>query len=319
MTEAVAGEDEFSYDAEDRVEARPWPRFWSRLLDLSIWITVVGSTAGLLFTDFVMLPAFQGSGVGLFGVVLLPFALALDALTLALVGNTPGRALVGLRVERLDGERVTIMQALSRNAQIWIFGMAFGIPIIALFTYNNNSSKLNSGKQTSWDEAIGTRVYNISNSMVRTVAAAVLVITATIADRAYSVIEDNQRRALANASTASNQNREASTVDPIAAEMATSAATVKTQMLDEITRLDSASSEGRTYIYHYTILRRDVDDKGLAAFFQKSIVPKTCADTNTVTLLRDFQASYRYEYTMPNKADPLVFNISWSDCQKLSN
>ncbi len=103
----------------------------------------------------------------LFGFACLPVALVLDALIYEVAGNTLGKAILGLKVTTLNGKALGFGQYLGRNLSLWASGLAFGLPLIHLFTLANQSSRLGKGKQTSYDESTGFRVYAKPSGWVR--------------------------------------------------------------------------------------------------------------------------------------------------------
>lgn len=141
--------------------ATRWPRFFARIFDMW-WETllvafVLGAVLGRYSTSFV--EWINGPGASqLFGILCLPFALILDAAIYRLIGNTPGKALLGLKVGLLDASPLSFGQYLSRNMAIWVKGLAFGFPLINLFTMAHQSGRLGKGQQASYDESTGYRV-----------------------------------------------------------------------------------------------------------------------------------------------------------------
>lgn len=53
--------------------------------------------------------------------------LLVEPFVLALWGTTPGKAVLGLRVESADGGRISMKQALQRSVLVWAGGMGFGV------------------------------------------------------------------------------------------------------------------------------------------------------------------------------------------------
>lgn len=150
--------------------AKRWPRFFARIFD--VWwqvlavSVVAGYTLGTYSAGFV--EWINGPGAGqLFGIACLPLALVLDALIYKLVGNTPGKAILGLKVTTLNGKPLGFGQYLGRNMSLWASGLAFGLPLINLFTLANQSSRLGKGKQASYDESIGFRVHGKPSGWIR--------------------------------------------------------------------------------------------------------------------------------------------------------
>lgn len=141
--------------------ATKWPRFFTRLFDLwweSILVAfVLSAILGIYSASFVSWISRPGSGY-VFSLLCLPLALTLDAAIYGLLGNTPGRALLGLQVGRLDASNLSFGQYHARNLSLWVSGLALGFPLINLFTMARQSSRLDSGQQATYDELTGFRV-----------------------------------------------------------------------------------------------------------------------------------------------------------------
>lgn len=142
--------------------ATQWPRFCARIFDIWWEIMLIafalGSVLGRYSTSYV---EWLNGGAGashLFGILCLPFVLIFDAGIYRLIGNTPGKALLGLKVGLLDASPLSFGQYLGRNFSIWIKGLALGFPLINLFTMANQHKRLSKGQQASYDESTGYRV-----------------------------------------------------------------------------------------------------------------------------------------------------------------
>jgi uncharacterized RDD family membrane protein YckC len=150
--------------------ARRWPRFLARMFD--IWLEgllvafLLGAILGRYSAGFVEWMSIPG-GSQVFGLMCLPIALALDAVIYRILGNTPGKAFLGLKATRLDGKPLSLGEYLGRNFSMWISGLAFGLPLINLFTLASQSSRLGNGQQASYDEAAGFRVHSEPSSLLR--------------------------------------------------------------------------------------------------------------------------------------------------------
>ena len=117
---------------------------WCEVLLVSF---VLGAVLGLYPASFVEWINKPGAGP-LFSIFCLPIALAVDALLYRVVGNTPGKALLGLRVGTLDGKPLSLGQYLNRNFSVWVSGLALGFPLINLFTMAYQSRRLHRGQQS---------------------------------------------------------------------------------------------------------------------------------------------------------------------------
>lgn len=301
--------------AEPRAQARPWPRFWARLLDMSIYLMPLMFITGYLFPDFVMLSVFDGRGGSLLlGALLLPAAMLLDAIVLTVFGNSLAKFLMGIRAETIRHERFDFGTALNRNFQVWLKGVGLGIPIVALIQYSINHSKVSKGNQTSWDDSLFTRVYDINNTFARTFTIAIMYLALNVGGAVLDAMDAQEARQMPS-SPEWGEHRQRP--DPIAQQLITTAAEIQPQQLDEITHLDSASAEARTLTYHYTITRRDAPDDAIVAFFEKTTVPKVCKDKNMASDMKTYNIIYQYSYSVPDTVEPLLIVVDRGKCAAL--
>ena len=233
--------------------------------------------------------------------------MVVDAFCLALLGNTLGRAIVGIRVETIRHERLSVPIALYRNGFVYLEGFGLGIPLVSLFTQISSYRTIKAGQQTPWDKDLYTRVYEVSSGPIRTFICAVLVVIAIAAP--FIIKETDRQRRLA-----ATGNPLAPSQDPIEKLLKDAADELKPQMVDGITRLNSVKADGRTFIYNYSVTRRDGSDASFSKFFVNNIRPKVCAGKETSLMMKDYQVTYRYNYLMPNASAPLSFEVKWADC-----
>ena len=161
--------------------AGPWARYWARKLDVLLMATILSFVAGMLFPALFMPDSWlmQGPSV-LFGLVILPFALAADALVQAVFGTNLGKAIAGIKIRTLDGKRPAFGVYFSRTAELYLKGYALGVPIVSLLTLTQNYHHLDEGRLTPWDNRLSTRVYQGRGGLVRTTVAAILGIVGTV-------------------------------------------------------------------------------------------------------------------------------------------
>lgn len=138
---------------------QPWLRFWARVLDYT-WFTL-----GLGIVASILLPVSAVIGIQKLAMMHVPVdALALllyvpvEAWLLCRWGTTPGRALLRIRVRRLDNGLPDFRQALLRSFQVFIKGMGLGLPFISLFAMAWWRLRLKEKGVAAWDEANETRV-----------------------------------------------------------------------------------------------------------------------------------------------------------------
>ena len=150
-----------------------WARFFARIFD--VWwetllvVTVSAYFLGRYSAHFVEWINSYGSSQ-IFGILCMPFALILDAIIHRVLGNTPGKALLGIRVRTFDGKSLGFTQYLIRNFSVWMKGLAFGIPLFNLVTMSAQSSRLGKGLEASYDESSGFTVRSKSPNWIRKIA-----------------------------------------------------------------------------------------------------------------------------------------------------
>jgi uncharacterized RDD family membrane protein YckC len=152
--------------------ADPWLRFFARFVDIQIWAFLVALTAGLLLPSLFKDQSFLTGRLGsrLFGWLLIPFALALDAVSYSLFGNTPGKWIAGIKVKSLAGDKVSFRTYLKRNFILYWFGLGLDIPLVVLVTLWRNYRHAEGNETVRWDESTGTRAFVRAPSTPRIVA-----------------------------------------------------------------------------------------------------------------------------------------------------
>ena len=280
--------------------ARPWPRYWARSLDLTLWTLVCASVLGVCAPQLLGDPANGRLQEQLVGLMLLPFAMALDALTYMLFGNTPGKWAAGLRVREVAGEKLEPLRYLARNARIYLNGLALGLGLIAIITLIHQYRRVNSGALTSWDERLDARVQHVRGGILRTSVTATVVLAVLVATVGFGEYakrmspEDNLQWMAAMA------NRGAPS------------------MLDEHTRLDRVwVAPGLVLQYDYTLLDEDSQETQETQFdaevLRKQVAKSVCDDLSFVL---DQNARVRFRYADRQGRPLAAVDISKADCTK---
>ncbi len=156
-----AGESLFKDDTAHKptpnlvLGAFAWSRCFARIFDLWLAMLVVAPVllcAAWLWPD--ALPSYQpSSGIGtLVGLVVVALALLLDAIVYAVFGNTPGKALLRIKVLTYDEKRPGFWQYARRNVGLWGSGLAFGFPVLNLFTMAYQHRALRRGRPATYDD-----------------------------------------------------------------------------------------------------------------------------------------------------------------------
>lgn len=143
----VADDQVVSYEAPGR-----WRRYFARIIDLFITGAAVGLLAALDFIPF--LPAQNRLALSFF---VNAFHMLIEYFYLTSVSTTPGKRLLGMRVEGTRGKPSDAALFL-RCINVWFFGNAMGLPLIGVFTHAKAGMRLKRDKDTLWDAKCGTRV-----------------------------------------------------------------------------------------------------------------------------------------------------------------
>ncbi|AMP37388.1 RDD family protein [Ralstonia solanacearum] len=141
--------------------ASPWRRFFARIFD--VWwelLTVSFAISWVLSTSSSSFVAWTQDPVSsqLFTIACLPVAMLLDALVYRVFGNTPGKALLKVKVRSVRGETLTFGAYVRRNFGLWVKGLALGIPFVNLFTMAAQRSRIKRHEPASYDEGTDYRV-----------------------------------------------------------------------------------------------------------------------------------------------------------------
>ena len=161
--------------------ATPWARFWARALDITLVVVIASIPFWFLlaFTSPALYDALLNGGKApdiILQVILLPFALLLDAVIIRIFGTTLGKAIVGARLRSIDGERLGLRTLLRRTLGLYVKGYGLGLPLISLITFIRSFWAVRDGGIASWDRDNATRVFAYKPNIFRTTACAILFI-----------------------------------------------------------------------------------------------------------------------------------------------
>ncbi|HEU5442464.1 MAG TPA: RDD family protein [Steroidobacteraceae bacterium] len=230
-------------------QATPWRRYWARSLDITIGTFLVAVLVGALRPgSSAQLGAAKHAG-WIIVLILLPFVLAMDALIHWSLGNTPGKAIAGIKVLTEEGRRPLSAAAyLGRNFGMYVFGLGLGLPLVSLITLIVSYRRATAGETSRWDRFSGSRVFVLSGSRRRTWAAASIYVLGVTALLALGLYTRHNRSAYTAAHTPA----------PVLQQELTQAANAvnasSPRMIDRITRLDGAHvGPGALLTYEYTL------------------------------------------------------------------
>jgi len=137
-------------DAVPRV-ACPWRRYFARAFDLAL--------CAALWTAFLALvcradPTRGRAWPTAISFLSLGAALLLEPVFLRLTGATPGKWLLGLRLEDDRGRRPSLAEGFSRTGRALFYGCGAGIPIYSLVRLWKSFSACRNGEALPWEDEL---------------------------------------------------------------------------------------------------------------------------------------------------------------------
>jgi hypothetical protein len=177
--------------------AGPWSRFFARNIDIWLAVLVMVIVIGILSaTHFPQIQIWMDSAnEAVLGLVIFTIAMLMTAISMTMFGTTIGKALFGIRVRNLT-EHGSLRFHLKRELNVWVSGMALGIPLFALVTNVWQFRRLSANLPASYDEGrarVEARKLSLSRKFAA-VAVYVLFFAGAIALSAWGEQEDETAR-----------------------------------------------------------------------------------------------------------------------------
>jgi len=147
---------------QETTAASPVARLFARQIDFMILGGAAWFCVGYFFPGFDW-SIFDNAAVSSMATI---FAgLIVEVPVMAFIGTTPGKAIFGITVRKLDGSRLGFGEVAMRNAYLWAQGLGLGIPIVALFFMWKSYKVAKTGARNSWDDPdmVNVRQKPISN------------------------------------------------------------------------------------------------------------------------------------------------------------
>ena len=134
-------------------EIHPVRRYVARMMDINIFTLLVYA---ILFLGLRLRPIPTGILGNLIGSALWLVWLPLEALFLSRLGTTPGKWIMGIRLERAEGGKLSFSQALSRAWRVFGRGLGYTIPLWALWRLYRSYREHAENVDMDWDD--GTEI-----------------------------------------------------------------------------------------------------------------------------------------------------------------
>ncbi len=126
-----------------------------------------------------------------FGMLAVLTLAPVEAVMLALLGSTLGKAIYAIRIGRDDRKPLRFGQAMSRAFRVYVQGMGLGVPFVSLITCYLGYRSLRQTGTTSWDEHGGLSVRHARLGWLRItlIATAWIIAVALIALGIYAKVQ----------------------------------------------------------------------------------------------------------------------------------
>jgi hypothetical protein len=296
--------------------ATPWRRFWARWLDVILGACLIGFMLGTVRPSF-----FQPGGIGaahsqLFGWLVTPIVMLLDAVIYALFGNTAGKAIAGIAVrDESSGGRLPFFVYLKRNFELYFLGLGTAFPIASLFTLYGSFRKADRGELLSWDLSADSRVIARSVNPVRTWVVAVVYIALVAGLTQLRTFE--QRVFAQRQATSADHGKFA---EKQLQEAADSLNQNAPRMIDAQTRLDRVElGTGLVFTYEYTLVNQRM--AGLAAESREGLqrqirqrLNKLACDEHKLDSLLRLATAVKYVYRDRDGTTVATAVMTSADC-----
>ena len=163
--------DEIGFDYEALLvrDPRAWARFWAKQFDFILFIIplfaltivlaivgfVIGAALDVNMADvdaIVYGPYYEvGAVVFMFICYAALFPLIEGAL-IAGAGSTPGKAIMGIKLKSLDGEKLKLGTSIARSYSVMLCGLGLTLPVVNLITMWVSYKHLQEVGLMPWDE-----------------------------------------------------------------------------------------------------------------------------------------------------------------------
>lgn len=302
-------------DETPREAATPWRRYWARAIDVTFSSFLAAVLASALRPSLLAgLNLAAGAG-WIVLLILLPFAMAMDTLVYWALGNTPGKAIAGIKVLEEGGRRPLGTAAyLGRNFGMYVFGLGLGLPLVSLITQIWSYRRAAAAEAVIWDRFSGSRVHVLSGGESRTWATAGIYLFAMAALIAFGLhMQNNSSRYTAARSPAPILRQELT-------QAANSVNATVPRMIDRITRLDGARvGPGPLFTYDYTLTSMRATQLSLTALetlrwrLSAHVRQAVCRGTALKPMLST-GTTVRFHYRDQDGQDLAIVSVSSADC-----
>lgn len=144
-----------------------WPRAFARLLDLTWEMSIIMAVMAYFISSASISIGFGSPVLYLMLFISLPIALMLDAVIASLLGNTPFKALIGVKAVTARGERLGLGKHIRRNYGVWTDGLGMGILPMSLYTLVRQFKRVSGRREAIYDERLHARSHSSNYAGLR--------------------------------------------------------------------------------------------------------------------------------------------------------
>jgi GYF domain 2/RDD family len=295
--------------------ASPWRRYWARCLDISVSTFIVAVLVGALRPPLLARSSLGTMRGWIILLILLPLSLIMDTVIYWALGNSPGKAIAGIKVLEAGGRRrLSAPIHLRRNFGVYVFGLGLGLPLLSLIMLIWSYTRAAAAQASIWDRFCRSRVYALAGAGRRTWIAAGVYVLGTLGLFAFGL---QQRQN-------DSKYTPARTPTPLLQQELTQAANsvnaTAPRMVDHIVRIDGAHVDpGSLFTYDYTVtnLRISLMSPATLGSFRSrlrgSVRAAVCRESALEALLRS-GARVCFHYRDREGKDLARITVSSADC-----
>jgi hypothetical protein len=149
---STSANKETNYTSTERNEVNhpfhPWRRYFARVFDIAVY-----NITWLSFLRFTFHVNLIGRSRILDSYIAIGMMLFLEPLWLHFFRTTPGKAILGIRIEDFNGKNLTYRQGFDRTFGVIVSGLGFNIPIYDLFRLWKSYNLCKDKKIQPWNES----------------------------------------------------------------------------------------------------------------------------------------------------------------------
>lgn len=150
--------------------ATPWRRYGARVLDISVNGGIGAFLLGMAWYAIAPMSAeaFFSSLNPVADILITTFiSIIVGGILTGFSGSSIGKWIFGIRVTKPDGTPIGLINGVFRDLEVWVKGLALGIPLINLITLYMSYSKLKKEGSTTWDQSQGYVVTHRPNNWIQ--------------------------------------------------------------------------------------------------------------------------------------------------------